>query len=122
MPKLDARLTEEMSLLGIPSGDFVGAGPDRTIHKLEALHQYKSLEGKMLNKKTVCVWILAVALIVVPAFAGASIHAGTDIQRADGGAPVPPPPGSGSTFILSPTALMDGGAPVPPPPGSGSIA
>ncbi|HET9399814.1 MAG TPA: hypothetical protein VFO34_02600 [Candidatus Acidoferrales bacterium] len=76
----------------------------------------------MQNKRTVCVWILAVAFMVVPVFAGASIHAGSSIQTADGGAPVPPPPGSGSTFVLSPTALMDGGAPVPPPPGSGSIA
>lgn len=45
------------------------------------------------------------------------IHARSSVRAvlfADGGAPVPPWPGSGSVL------LADGGAPVPPWPGSGS--
>ena len=76
----------------------------------------------MSKKNVVCVWILAVALMVVPALAGASIHDGSGIQSADGGNPIPPPPGSGNGFVLAPSPLMDGGNPIPPPPGSGSIA
>lgn len=76
----------------------------------------------MQNKRTVCAWILAVALMVVPMLAGASIHAGSNIQSADGGNPIPPPPGSGNGYVVAPSQWLDGGNPIPPPPGSGSIA
>ena len=43
------------------------------------------------------------------------------VLRADGGAPIPPFPPSGSLLATRPILSADGGAPIPPFPPSGSL-
>jgi hypothetical protein len=68
----------------------------------------------MYLKKAICLFLFAIAILIIAVALDGSQQDSLGRTQADGGAPTPPPIPWGATFD-SPSIIADGGAPTPPP-------